>query len=165
MGRVVGPFGVRGWLKVQPFSARVDALAAFPEWWMGRDGSWTVVRVEQAQAHGSYLVAEIDGCRSPEEALRWRGADVAVERAQLAPAAPGEYYWADLEGVEVRNAQGERLGAIAEVFTNGAHEVLRVREQVGAEGSVERLIPFVPAVVLSVSLEERLVRVAWERDW
>jgi 16S rRNA processing protein RimM len=165
MGRVAGAYGVKGGLKVLPFTESVDALASFPTWWVQRGGRWEAVQVEEARAHGRYLIAQVAGCGSPEEADSWRGAEVAVHREDLPAPPPGEYYWVDLEGAEVSNASGERLGEIAEVFSNGAHAVLRVRERTDGGRSIERLIPFVPEVVLSVSLEQRMVRVAWERDW
>jgi 16S rRNA processing protein RimM len=165
MGRVAGAYGVKGWLKVLPFTERLDALAAFSTWWVGRADQWQAVKVEQARVQGRYLVAQIAECTSPEAAEAWRGAQVAVRREDLPALAEGEYYWVDLEGAEVTGAGGERLGEIAEVFSNGAHPVLRVREQGEGGRSIERLIPFVPGVVLDVSLEQRRVRVAWERDW
>jgi len=165
MGRVAGAYGVQGWLKVLPFTERVDALAGFPVWWVRRGERWQAVKVVQARVHGRHLLAQLDECASPEAADAWRGVEVAVPREELPPLPVGEYYWVDLEGAEVTNEGGERLGEVAEVFSNGAHAVMRVRERSGTGSSVERLIPFVPEVVLGVSLEQRSVRVAWQRDW
>jgi len=165
MGRVAGAYGVKGWLKVVPFTDKVDTLGAFGTWWVGRDDRWQAVKVEQVHPHGRHLLAQVAECGSPEAAEAWRGMQVAVPRAEMPRLPDGEYYWVDLEGAEVTNEGGERLGEIAEVFSNGAHGVLRVRERSGDGRTVERLIPFVPGIVLSVSLEQRSVRVAWERDW
>ena len=165
MGRVAGPHGIKGWLKVVPFTEHVDALAAFPTWWMEQEGRWVAVPVEHAEAQGRHLVAQIAECRSREAAAEWRGAHIAVNREDMPAPPPGEYYWTDLEGARVTNARGEPLGEIVEVFSNGAHDILRVHDTAADGERVERLIPFVPDVVLSVSLPERSVRVAWERDW
>jgi len=83
-----------------------------------------------------------------------------VPRAALPAPAPGEFYWADLVGLEVVNAAGEALGRVQGVFSTGANDVLRV----GA-GKGERLLPFVAAVVKKVDLAARRIEVDWGLDW
>jgi len=165
MGKVTGPFGVKGWVRVVPFTERPDTLAGLQSWWMGRRGSWEVVQVDEAAVHGSAVIARIAGCTTRDGAAAWKGAEVAIPREQLPAPGPGEYYWVDLQGAEVRNERDERLGTVAEVFSNGAQDVLRVRDADEEGRPVERLIPFVAHIVLEVSLAQRVIRVAWERDW
>jgi 16S rRNA processing protein RimM len=131
---------------------------------MRKGGQWSMVVVERATVHGQQVVAQLQGCVDRDQAFAWRGAEVALERQWLPPLAEGSFYWADLVGLAVRNEQGDDLGTVAEVFSNGAHEVLRVVEPAAA-GPVERLVPFVEAVVVEVSLSDRVVKVRWERDW
>lgn len=160
MGRVAGSFGVRGWLKVVPFSAEVDALAAHPAWWLkGRDGEWREFAVEVTRVHGAQLLAKLAGLEEREAALALKGALLAVGRAALSEPGSGRYYWSDLIGLEVVNVRGERLGTLRAMYTNGAHDVA----EVVAERA--RLLPWVPAVVRWVDIEARRAEVAWEADW
>jgi len=165
MGRISGPHGVDGSIKVWPFTEQVGALARFQDWWLLLGGEWKEVSVARAEARGRYLIARIAGWVSREEAAHWRGAEVAVPRESMQDPAPGEYYWADLEGVSVRNGRDEQLGNIVGVFSNGAHEILRVQGSRESGGRLERLIPYVPEIVREVSIEEGWIRVDWERDW
>jgi len=75
--------------------------------------------------------------------------------------AEDEYYWADLVGLAVVNGAGEALGKVAGLIETGANDVLRV---LGDDG-VERLLPFVDAVVLDVDREAGVIRVEWGADW
>lgn len=160
MGRVAAPYGVKGWLKVVPFTSRPGTLGTFARWWLGLAGQWEEVEVVESAVHGAALIARIAGYGAREQAARLRGLEVAVPRAALAATAPGEYYWADLIGLEVVNIEGQSLGTVASVFSNGAHEVLRV-----AQGGDERLVPFVAAVVKKVDLAARRLEVEWGLDW
>ncbi len=160
MGRVAAPYGVRGWIKVTPFTSSPGSLGAFARWWLGRAGQWQEVEVVESAVHGATLLARVAGCDAREHAARLRGFEVAVPRAALAAPAPGEYYWADLIGLQVVNVEGQSLGTVSGVFSNGAHEVLRV-----AHGGGERLLPFVAAVVRQVDLEARRLEVEWGLDW
>jgi 16S rRNA processing protein RimM len=163
LGRVLAPFGVKGWVKVEPFAESARNLRAYPEWRVGRgepDAAWGTVTVAESAEHSGNVVARFDGCHDRDAALRYRGMGVAVARSALPPAAPGEFYQADLVGLRVVNEQGEELGRIAGLFSNGAHEVMRVQR-----GGGEQLLPFVAAVVRGVDVAAGFVRVDWQSDW
>jgi 16S rRNA processing protein RimM len=146
-------------VKVQVFTQQPDGLLAYPRWWLLRDGRWQEVEVDEAAVHGRVVIARLKGCEDRDAAAALRGSDVAVPRAALPRSSEGEYYWADLEGLRVRNRGDEDLGRVTGLIETGANQVLVVR------GERERLIPFVSAVVKSVDLARGEVAVDWGADW
>jgi 16S rRNA processing protein RimM len=160
MGRVVAPYGVKGWIKVAPFTAAPDALTRFRRWRIGGPGGWSEVDVAEAAVHGANVIARLEGCGDRDRAATLRGREVGVGRDALPAPGQDQYYWADLVGLDVVNGAGESLGTVTALFSNGAHDVMRV----GA-GTRERLVPFVPAVVRSVDLAGRRIEVDWGLDW
>jgi len=155
MGRVAGSYGVRGWIKVVPYSVEVDALAAHPTWWVEGEARG----LEEARPHSGNLLAKLAGIETREQALALKGAMVSVPRAALAEAGEGQYYWADLVGLEVVNTDGKPLGAVRQLVSNGVHDVIEVA------GERRRFLPWVPAVVRKVDLEARRIEVEWDADW
>jgi 16S rRNA processing protein RimM len=162
MGRILGAWGVQGWVKIAPFSASPSALCSYPKWWIGGGNDWRQVSVEASEAHANSVVAKLSGYDVRETVAGLKGCEVAVPRAELPAAAEGEIYWADLVGLDVVNLQGEALGRVSEVFSNGAHEVLRIAQPGRKE---DRLLPYVDAVVREVSEEARRIVVDWGADW
>ena len=155
MGRVAGNYGVRGWVKVVPEGGAAKGLADATEWWIGEEPRKVVARV-----HGSTVIAQVQGIANREEALKLKGLPVAVRRAALADPGEGHYYLADLIGLEVVNEQGERLGTVQRMFSNGAQDVMEV------QGSGKtHLLPWVGAIVKGVDLKDRRIRVEWGSDW
>jgi 16S rRNA processing protein RimM len=163
MGRIAGAWGVRGWIKVVPYSGEPDALLMHACWWLRRhDGEvWQPRQVEDARRHGAALVARFAELATPEEAQRLRGAVVGVPRAALPAAGDDEIYLADLPGLAVVNRAGAALGRVDAVQDYGAHPVLRVT---AADGKV-RLIPFVAAHVDAIDLDARQLTVDWGEDY
>jgi 16S rRNA processing protein RimM len=156
MGRVADSYGVRGWVKAAPGGGvAAEALAAAQEWWIGE----RVHRVAEARVHGANVIAKLDGVETREQARALRGAGIAVRRETLPEADDGRYYHADLIGLDVVNEQGERLGRIARLFSNGAQDVMALT------GERERLIPWVAAIVKQVDLAAGQVVVQWSADW
>ncbi len=161
MGRIIAPYGLKGWVRIEPYGAHLDGLRAHPALWVGRKGDWREMKVaESVLQHGASLVARLEGCTERDAALGLKGSEIAVERAALPENGKDEFYWADLVGLKVVNVKDEELGRLAELFDNGAHPVMRV-----VDGETERLLPFVAQVVRQVELAEGRIRVEWELDW
>lgn len=167
MGRTNAPFGVKGWIRVFPSTADADGLARYATWWMGRDGCWQECRVEQAKAHGSTLVAKLEGVDDRDAAVALRGMDIAVPRDTFPPAGENEFYRADLFGLMVVNREAVELGRVTGVLETGANDVLVVKEEARgeAESGRERLIPFIESVIVEVSLASGVIRVDWGADY
>jgi len=159
MGRVSVPHGVKGWIKVQPFTQEIDGLLGYPHWWLGSDGEWWQHGIAESAVHGALVLARLEGCTDREAAVALKGAEVAIPRRLLPENREGEYYWSDLLGMEVLNQRGERLGRVAKVLKTGANDVLVL------EGEKERLVPFVGSVILNVDLADRRLSVDWELDY
>lgn len=164
MGRVAGPFGVKGWIRVQSFTEEPGSLGRFPEWWLRREGKWRRVTVEDWELHASHMVAKLAECPHREAAASLRGQEIAVARDELPTTGKDEFYQGDLVGLQVVNRAGERLGSIDRIFSNGAHDIMAVR-RAGEGKSGERLIPFVATVVDKVDMASGEVHVDWGEDW
>ncbi|MGQ9685192.1 MAG: ribosome maturation factor RimM [Thiobacillaceae bacterium] len=159
MGRIAAPYGVKGWVKVQPYTEYLDSLLDYPVWRLGSSGAWRSYRVLDGRPHGRFLLAELEGVGDRDVAERLRGMDVAVARDELPEPGEDEYYWDDLIGLEVVNVSGLSLGRVEGLLETGAHDVLRV------VGERERLIPFTAPIVLEVDPSARRIRVDWEAEY
>ena len=190
LGRVLGAFGIQGWIRVKPFTESFDGLVEQPSWTLVRMGVEREVVVEEWKVHGAFLLARVKGLHDRNEAEACRGADVTVLRESLPKADEGEYYWSDLIGLSVRNERGVDLGVVAGLIAAPAHDVLRVESSAaavdgGAEGKREgkgegegegkageevgakreQLIPFVEPILKGVDLVNRTLTVDWEADY
>lgn len=159
MGRIAAPFGVKGWIKVQPFTAAAANLLSYTVWWLGRDGAWVERVVSDAQVHGRSVVAQLEGCNDREAAARLRGMQVAVSRDMLPQTHANEFYWADLIGQKVVNGAAQDFGQVVGILETGANAVLVVA------GERERLIPFIAEVIREVDLAAGVITVDWGADY
>lgn len=164
LGRVVDAYGLKGWVKVEPFAGTGEgALTGAPRWRLLRGPSpahppidrW--VGVSGARAHGASVVAKPAGCEDREAALALKGAEVGVHRADFPRLPEGEFYWIDLIGCAVSNPAGEVLGKVVSVDDHGAHPILQT--------DAGLLIPFVDAYVVEVEPEQGRIVVDWQADW
>lgn len=165
MGRIVAPYGILGWLKIQPETAEVDGLLDYPQWWVGREDGvkkqpWQTFQVEAAKVHGNTLLVKLAGISDRGEALAFKGRHIAVPREALPSLEGNEFYHADLIGLQVFNQQQVDFGKVVDVIETGANDVL-----VAKQGERERLIPFIDPVIVEVDLTQKLVTVDWDAEF
>lgn len=171
VARIGDAWGVKGWIKVLPFSADPQALFSSKRWYVQAsdrgqkafEGS-ALLRVRQAREHSGGVVAEIVGIEDRDTAEALRGARVFVGRSSFPSTATDEYYWVDLIGLQVVNRQGEPLGQVKELLQTAAQTVL-VLQYPSGEAWLERMIPFVAAYVDAVDLDGRRITVDWQADY
>ena len=165
LGRLVEPYGVRGWLHLQVYGDDPLSWKNLPVWQVGKEsGSWQGYELQGLKAHGDGFVVAFAGVADRTAAEAMKGMLVGAPRAALPAVPEDEFYWADLVGLKVVNQAGESLGRVDGLIETGANDVLRVVDTDAAE-SVERLLPFVAAVVGKVDVAAGVVHVDWERDW
>lgn len=160
LGRITAPYGVMGWVRIHPFGDDPLSWRRMPEWWIGDEGRWQAHRLKDCRMQGGQLVAGFEGVGDRGAADALCGQYVGAPRQALPANAPGEYYWAELIGLEVETLTGQTLGRVEGLIETGANAVMRVRA-----GDTERLLPFVDAVVFEVDRDAGRIRVDWQADW
>jgi 16S rRNA processing protein RimM len=160
LGKVGGLFGVRGWVKLWSYTDPVENLLAYREVELGLGGRWRAGCLLEGRRHGEGLVGRFEGATDRDTAVALVGAEIAVAREKLPPPAKGEYYWADLVGLEVINRDGVSLGRVEEMMATGANDVMVVA------GERQRLLPFLPGLYVdSVDLAGGRITVDWDPEF
>ena len=158
VGRVVKAHGLTGEVVVQ---VRTDdpELRFAPGAVLRAKGSDQPERnytVAAARAHGSHLLVRLAGVADRDAADALRGTVFVIDSADLPPIDEADtYYDHQLEGLRVRTIGGRQIGVVEEVLHTAGGELLAVNREQGSE----LLVPFVGAIVTSVSLEEGVVEI------
>lgn len=149
-GEIVNTHGVRGEVKILPWSDSPDFLCQFKTLYIDGKG----VRVNSAKVHKNMVLAALEGVDSVESAMKLKGKVVSIDRED-AHLPEGRHFLADLIGLRVLDAAtGEELGKLTEVLTPPAHPVYRV-----TGGEREYLIPAVPAFIAETDIDGGFLRV------
>lgn len=82
-------------------------------------------------------------------------AAIAIDESQLAPLEKGEYYWTDLENLNVITTKKEVLGVIDHLFPTGSNDVLVVKDPKG----LVYLVPYTDDAVKNIDLKNKQVTV------
>ncbi len=164
LGQISGYYGVRGWVKVYSHTQPRENIVTYRHWLVNVKGSWQEMTISGGKAHGKGVVVKFEGFDDRDEVAHLLGSDIAIYRDQLPVLAEGEYYWADLEGLNVVTIDGVELGHVDHMMETGANDVMVVA------GERERLIPFTQApnpghAVMRVDIPSGVIEVDWDPDF
>lgn len=166
IGRITSVFGVKGWLKVYSYTDPVDGILGYSNWTAVLDGKRIPVELEEGRRHGPGIVISLKGVTDRDQARLYCGADIVVPTDALPPLPEGEYYWFQLEGLQVETVEGEDLGVVKNLMETGSNDVLVVSATPTSVDQRERLIPYLPdQVVKSVDLSTRRLIVDWDPEF
>jgi 16S rRNA processing protein RimM len=159
VGRVAKAHGIAGEVVVDIRTDDPTARFAAGKTLRGRPSRGGAERpfvVESVREHGGRLLIRLSGVEDRSAADALRGTLFLVDTVDLPPIDdPDEYYDHQLEGLTVRTVGGDEVGVITEVLHTSAGELLAVKRTSGTE----LLVPFVSAIVTSVSLTGGTVQI------
>ncbi len=157
LGKISGVYGVQGWVRVHSYTDPRDALLGYRDCLLRHSGGWRPAQVAAGKVHGKGLIMRLAGIEDRDAAQALIGTEIGVDRQALPEPEDGHYYWADLEGLEVRRVDGSVMGRVSHLLETGANDVLVV------QGEQEVLIPFLTgSVVKDVDLAAGVIVVDWE---
>ena len=186
LGEITGHYGVKGWVKVKSFTRPATQILEFSTWYVpwapSRDWlksmqtefvlhpeSLQKLELTQGKRQQRGLIAKLIGIDCREQSQGIQGRPIVMEKSQLAPAGPGEFYWSELIGMRVVNLEQIALGVVDHLLETGANDVLVVRNKVSSasdvgDGSdtVERLIPWSDQVISDIDRSAGLITVDWD---
>lgn len=147
LAQIGAPHGVRGEVRLKPFTDDPEALAAYGPLRTADGRSFTIERLRPA---GAVMVAKLAGVDDRDAAAALNGMELTVERARLpAPDDPDEFYHADLIGLEAVNPDGVPLGTVTAVHNFGAGDIVEIAPSGGA---APLLVPFTNEAVPDVDI-------------
>ena len=167
VGYISGAYGLRGGIRVTPHSTDADALLNVKTWWLDKP-SLRSVSVRTAKMHGGDVIATLVGMPGRDAAEALKGTGVHISRAAFPALEEDEYYWSDLIGMDVVNLEGEALGKVSDMMSNGPQSILRIQPVAipdSTEKAPERLVPFVDQFVKHVDLKAKKITLDWGLDY
>jgi len=155
LGKVTKPHGIRGELKVYPYSGEPENFSQYSRVLLaaGSDSIPVEYTVKRARVQKNIALLQLEGCDTRNDAEAMVQALVYVHEDDLAAPDPDEFYLRDLEGRQMVTEQGQVIGRVSGILSNGGQDLARV-----TDGRHEYVIPLVPEFL--VSIDENEVRVS-----
>tara|TARA_B100001057_G_scaffold359224_1_gene361476 strand:- start:352 stop:834 length:483 start_codon:yes stop_codon:yes gene_type:complete len=160
MGKIVSSHGIKGWLKIYPFTENVATLNDYSDWLVSKDEKvWLRYKVEKTIIKNKSILVKFTDLNNRNDSDSLNKNIVGIERSDLPELAPNTFYWSDLIGLDVINKKNIYYGVVDNMMETGSNDVIIVK------GKKEILIPYLPDVVIKVDLEAKKILVDWDEEY
>jgi len=154
IGNIIKPQGIRGEVKVQPYTDSPEDFKNFREAYIGEE-KYKILYVRSA---GGFIYMGLKGVADRNAAELLRGKDIAADRDEAPALDEGKYYIVDIIGCSVFYENGEKIGVISDI-TPAATDVYTL----SSDGKKDIMFPAVKGVVVGVDIENKSITVNKKR--
>jgi 16S rRNA processing protein RimM len=166
LGRIGGPYGIKGWVHVQSFTSPPEKLLKYRTWTLTRGRADSAApdlstvpahKVLECRMQGTGVVARLEGIEDRDKAALLQGSAISVARSEMPKLRRREFYQADLIGLSVANLEGAELGAVTHFVETAGGDVMVVK----APSGQEHWVPATKTYLAKVDLDAGKVVVDW----
>ncbi len=151
-GKIVTTHGIRGEVKIMPYTDSPELLAEFDRLFIGKEHE--EVMIERSRVFKNTVIAKIEGIDTPEAAEKLRNKMLYMHRDDL-ELDDDTYFIQDLIGLEVRDADSQQVyGKIIDVMQTGANDVYVIKGN-----DREYLVPAIADVVVSTDIDGNIMTI------
>jgi 16S rRNA processing protein RimM len=147
VGRIAGPLGVRGELKVQLDTDFPERFRRLESIFVGPSLEERVIAA--ARSRGDIVILTLRDIESREQAQALKGMQLWIRRADAMPLPPDQYYHDDIIGLRMETREGTLIGVVTDILVTGANDVYIVD---GEDG--QTLVPAIKDVVVEIDTSQ-----------
>jgi 16S rRNA processing protein RimM len=161
LGRIGGPYGIKGWVHVQSFTSPPEKLLKYRLWTLSSASAGEKDhKVMEARMQGSGIVARLEGVEDRDKAALLHGLTINVSRSAMPKLRKREFYQADLIGLSAANLEGAELGTLTHFVQTPGGDVMVIRAATGQE----HWVPATKQHLAKVDLDAGKVVVDWPAE-
>ena len=149
LGQIVNTFGIKGQVKVKPFTDDIKKFDKLKEIYIEKKHELKLFQIEKVNYSKNMVILKLKGIESPEEAESLRNSYLKIDRKDAKKLPEGTYYIADLIGLDVYTDENELLGKVDYIYNTGSNDIYVVKDEQGKE----ILLPAIKDVLKQVDLE------------
>lgn len=171
IGKITAVYGVKGWVKIHSLTEPMENFVSYQGYYLERADQWEAVEFDQIKRHSKGLVGLVEGVTNRDQAKRYCQCNIAVPASEMAKLDDGQFYWYQLEGLQVWTAEpegnkGSLLGTLDHMMETGANDVLVVKASKESIDKRERLIPYLPdQVIKNIDIDAGFITVDWDPEF
>ena len=149
VGQIVNTFGIKGLLKVKPFTDDLERFEELKTVYICKKNEIKKLEIEEVKYHKEMVLLKVKGIEDMTEAEKYKGLFLKINRKDAKKLPKDTYFIADILGLEVYTDQGQLLGKVDDIFPTGANDVYVVKDEKGKQ----ILLPSIPEVLKNIDLE------------
>lgn len=153
IGQIVNTFGIKGQVKVNPFTEDIKKFDKLNEIYVEKKKELQLFQIENVNYNKHTVILKLKGIDTIEQAEEYRNCYIKIDREKEEKLPEGVYYIADLLGLDVYTDEGKLLGKVDDIYNTGSNDIYVVKDELGKQ----ILLPGIEEVLKQVNLENKKI--------
>lgn len=153
IGQIVNHFGIKGMVKVNPFTEDISKFESLESILIEKNGKLKSIQIEEVKYSKNQVLLKLKGINSIEEAEEYRGCYLKLARSDMEELPEDTYYIADLIGLTVYTDEGVLLGVVEDIYNAGANDIYVIKSEDGKQ----ILLPGIEEVLKQINLDQEKI--------
>ena len=153
VGQIVNTFGIKGQVKVVPFTDDIKRFDELKQIYIQKNNSLEPFEIEEVKYHKNMVLLKLKGIDTIEQAEKLRNYYIKIDRKDAKKLPEGTYFIVDLIGLEVYTDENKLLGILDDIYNTGSSDIYVVKDELGKQ----ILLPAIKDVVKTIDLENRKI--------
>lgn len=153
IGQIVNTFGIKGMVKVNPFTDDISQFEEMETILVDKKGSLQEMQIEEVKYSKNQVLLKLKGIETVEDAEKYRNCYLKLPREKARKLPENTYFIADLIGLEVYTDEGNLLGKVEDIYNSGASDIYVIKDATGKQ----ILLPAIKDVIKQIDLEREKI--------
>ena len=153
IGQIVNTFGIKGFVKVKPFTDDIEQFERLEKIYVKNKNSQKEYKIQEVKYHKNMVLLKFEGIDNIDDAEKLRNYYLLRNREDDIPLEDDTYYIVDLLGLEVYDDNGILLGTVEDIFNTGSNDIYVVKNELGKQ----ILLPSISDVIKKIDIENKKI--------
>ena len=150
IGQIVNTFGIKGFVKVNPFTDDLERFEELKSVFVVKNKELIEMQIEEVKYHKHLVLIKFKGIEDINMAEKYKGCYIKIKREDARKLPEGTYFIADLIGIKVYDEEGNLLGKVDDIYNNKVHDIYVVKNDLGKQ----ILLPSTKEVIKQIDVDE-----------
>ena len=153
IGQIVNTFGIKGFVKVNPFTDDMQRFEELHEVFVVKNKEMLKMQIEEIEYQKNVVLIKFKGIEDINMAEKYKGCYIKVKREDARKLPKDTYFIADLIGLTVYDENGNILGKVEDIYNNKVHDIYVVKDDLGKQ----ILLPSTKEVIKQINVDENRI--------
>ena len=153
IGQIVNTFGIKGFVKVNPFTDDMQRFEELHEVFVVKNKEMLKMQIEEIEYQKNVVLIKFKGIEDITMAVKYKGCYIKIKREDARKLPKDTYFIADLIGLTVYDENGNILGKVEDIYNNKVHDIYVVKDDLGKQ----ILLPSTKEVIKQINVDENRI--------
>ncbi len=153
VGKIVNTFGIKGQVKVVPFTDDVKRFDKLKSVYVERKKELQSHKIENVKYTNNMVILKLEGIDSMEEAEKYKNCSLKIDRKDAIKLPKDTYFIADLIGLPVYTDEDVLLGKVDDIYNTGSSDIYVIKDELGKQ----ILLPAIKDVIKTIDLDNEKI--------